>query len=192
MLELSEKLFIKLRDQDKEHKLNIPLIEYAIDYIKNYHGTQTRHSGEPYYNHPLEVTYIVADFYIDTETLIAALLHDIVEDTEITLKQIELIFGKNVANIVDAVTKITMHYQLSKQETFDKIINSSFLENKSIVIKIIDRLHNMRTIKYIKSIEKQKRIAKETLEIYVPLAEKVKLHTIKQELKDSANKILNL
>jgi GTP pyrophosphokinase len=193
MVTSAEKLLLKrLNNIGKEYKINIPLIEYTINFIKNHHGLQRRHSGEPFYNHPIEVAYMITDFYIDNDTIIAALLHDVVEDTRVSLKQIEFIFGKKVSQLVDSVTKITVNYQLSKRETISKINENCQIKKESITIKVIDRLHNMRTLKYIKSLEKQKRIAQETLEIYVPLAEKVSLNNVKQELEALANRILSL
>lgn len=177
----------------KQHlKVDISLIETAINYIKLYHHDQTRHSGEAYFYHPLEVASIVIDYLFDTETIIAALLHDVVEDTSSSLQQIEFIFGTRIASIVCTLSKITGKYQLSKTETFYKINNFQDTENKAIIIKVIDRLHNMRTIHYIKSVEKQKRIANETLKVYIPLAKFANLFQIERELNSIVLKVLNL
>ncbi|MCC8398639.1 MAG: HD domain-containing protein [Rickettsia endosymbiont of Labidopullus appendiculatus] len=132
------------------------------------------------------------DYLFDTETIIAALLHDVVEDTPSSLQQIEFIFSKRIAEIVCTLSKITNEYQLSKEETFYKINNFHDIERKVIIIKVIDRLHNMRTIHYIKSVEKQKRIANETLQIYIPFASSAHLFEIEHELNSIVLKILNL
>ena len=175
----------------KRHVVNIKLILTAIDYIRHYHNGQTRHSGEPYFYHVIEVAKITADYLFDTESIVAALLHDVVEDTESSIEQIEFIFGKRVARIVDAVSKITTDYQLSKQEVFHKLTNFVDIEKTVITIKVIDRLHNMRTIHHIKSVEKQKRIASETLHFYIPLAKSVNLQEIARELNIIVIKVLN-
>ena len=184
---------IKVLNKQENVNVQISLIEMAIDYIKEYHEGQKRNSGEPYYIHPIEVAYIVSEYCFDTETIIASLLHDIVEDTDSSLIQIELIFGKRIAEIVDAVTKITMDYKLSPEEVLYKLNMSSIqdINKKALLIKLVDRLHNIRTIQHIKSIDKRKRIAQETIEIYVPLAKRINLIKIEQELFDTSNKILN-
>jgi len=179
-------------NQDALVKVNIKEIEKAIWCAKKYHANQKRHSGEPYYSHPIEVAGVTAEYIFDTETIIAALLHDVVEDTDSHLSQIELIFGTKVAEIVNALTKISFNLLLSKEETFNKINLFQDSQKKAITIKVIDRLHNIRTINYIKSVEKQKRIAKETMQFYIPLAKYANLHLIAQELQDSVIKILNL
>ncbi len=182
---------IKSKSKKQNVALDIVLIETTIDYITHYHRKQIRHSGEPYFYHLLEVAKITADYLLDNDSIIAALLHDVVEDTESFLEQIELIFGKKVAKIVDAVSKITCDYQLSKEEVFYKITNFLDIERIATTIKVIDRLHNMRTIHYIKSIEKQKRIARETLQFYIPLAKSIGLLEIARELKNITVQVLN-
>lgn len=173
-------------------KINLPEIEKAIYCAKKYHANQKRHSGEPYYSHPIEVAGITAKYIFDTETIVAALLHDVVEDTDSHLSQIELIFGTKVAEIVNALTKISFNLLLSKEETFNKINIFQDVQKKAITIKVIDRLHNIRTIGYVMPVEKQKRIAKETMQFYIPLAKYANLHLIAQELQDTVIKILNL
>ncbi len=175
-----------------EPKIDIEKVKQAIYYIKKYHAHQQRHSGEPYYYHPLEVALLTTDYFQDTETIIAALLHDIVEDSEVSLKQIKFIFGEKVAKLVDIVTKVTLDYQLSKEETLHKLSGLSNHDCKAITVKILDRLHNMRTLEHIKSKEKQKRIAVETLQFYVPLAKYLNMTKVEYELNILTLKALNL
>jgi (p)ppGpp synthase/HD superfamily hydrolase len=184
----------KIRTKGKEENIyiNIALIEDAIDFAQRYHLNQMRHSGDPYFYHLLEVANLTTQYLFDTESIVAALLHDAVEDTDSFIEQIELIFNKEIADIVNILSKITKDYKLSKEETFYKINNTQDTKRKAIIIKVIDRLHNMRTIHHIKPLSKQKRIASETLQFYIPLAKSVNLLDIEKELNDSAVKILNL
>jgi GTP diphosphokinase / guanosine-3',5'-bis(diphosphate) 3'-diphosphatase len=135
------------------------------------HAPQKRASGEPYILHPLAVATILAHLQIDATTVIAALLHDVVEDTEYTLEQIEEMFGKDVAFLVDGVTKLNQFQYQTKEdqqlENYRKMILAMAKDVRVVVIKLGDRLHNMRTLKHMRS-DKQKRIAKETLEIFAP------------------------
>ena len=173
----------------KNISLDLDLINLAIEYIVKHHNGQYRHSGEPYYTHPIRVARIVCDYFCSTEVIVSALLHDIVEDTRLDLFEIKFIFGAEIAQLVDALTKVSMDYKLSSEETFCKL--SAMSEKHAILIKLADRLDNMRTIKYIKSIEKQKRIATETLQIYVPLAG-IYIPAIKKELRILAMDVLSL
>lgn len=185
--------------QNKKSLNQIDLLEIkkAIYYAKKYHGTQKRKSGEPYYSHPIEVANITADYMFDLDTIIAALLHDILEDTDSSYNQIEFIFGSEVAKIVDAVTHIKCDLLLSKEEIFYKIAGfnelkkSNNLNKKIMLIKSIDRLHNMRTIKYLQPIDRQKKLAKETLQFYIHLARYAGLDLIAMELQSIAIKVLN-
>lgn len=179
-------------NQNSLTKVNCKQIISAINYIKKYHGKQLRHSNEPYYSHPIEVAIITSEYMFDTKTILAALLHDVLEDTKSYYSQIELLFGSQVAQIVEAISKISCNFLLSKEETFYKINSLKDPKKRAITIKVIDRLHNMRTISYIKSIEKQKRIAKETLQIYIPLAKYANLLSIAEELQELVIKVLNL
>ncbi|WP_342257002.1 MULTISPECIES: HD domain-containing protein [unclassified Rickettsia] len=187
----AKELFNKLAKKNEiaKNKINLNEIEKAIYFAKKSHGEQKRHSGEPYYSHPMEVASMVSDYLFDTDTIIAAILHDVIEDTSSSLKQIELLFNKRVAEIVDIVTKLTTEHQLSKEEIFYKINNFPDLERKACTIKVIDRLHNMRTITNIKSIEKQKRIAKETLDVYISMANCANLSAVAKELKEIATRV---
>ena len=145
--------------------------------------------------HPVEVAYIVTDVFCETETIVTALLHDTIEDTDLSLSQIELTFGKQVSTLVDGVTKLseleTKKMRLFEAESFRKLLLSLTQDVRILIVKLSDRLHNMRTIKYIKSQEKQKRISLETIEIYAPLAERIGIQKIKTELQDLAFEILN-
>lgn len=164
-------------------------IENAIDYVIEKHKDQYRKSGEPYYIHPIEAAKIIADLKLDKTSIISTLLHDIVEDTNTTLEEIKEKFGKKVAEIVDGVTKIGK-YQFenledAKYENFRKLIISTAKDIRVILVKLADRLHNMKTLQYLRE-DKQKRIAKETLEIYAPIASRLGLWNIKRELEDLA------
>jgi (p)ppGpp synthase/HD superfamily hydrolase len=177
-------------------EINIQLINTAINYIKQYHRHQRRHSGEPYYYHPIEVAFIVINYFFDTTTIISALLHDVVEDTNFSINQIKFLFGKEISLLVDRLTKLdnncVVKFKLSDEESSYKLVNINESDKKVFVIKLCDRLHNMRTIKYIKSIEKRKKIALETLQIFIPIARYVGIKEIEMELKYLAIKTLNV
>ena len=172
----------------------LEMVKKAYYYAEELHKGQKRQSGEDYITHPLNVAYTLAEMYADTDTLCAALLHDTLEDTEITKEQIAIDFNDDVANLVDGVTKISRMNFATKQEqnlaNTRKIITSITNDVRIIIIKLADRLHNMRTLQF-KSEFKQKENAKETLLLYVPLADRLGMHIIKSELEDLSLKYYN-
>ncbi len=190
---------MEITEQDLEKKVlsyapfDIPKLRKAYDYAKNYHKEQKRASGEPYIIHPLNVSYVLSSMHADIDTLCAAMLHDVVEDTEGTLDDIEKKFNKDVRDLVDGVTKMTKLDLNNKKElsaiNLRRIIVSLAKDPRIIIIKLVDRLHNMRTLEY-KSLEKQKSKALETLEIYVPLAYYIGASRIKDELENIAFRYL--
>ncbi len=168
-------------------KADLALLERAYETAERMHGTQTRKSGDPYITHPLAVTTILADIGMTEPTLAAALLHDTVEDTPYTLDQVRQDFGEEIAQLVDGVTKLDkVKYGDSAQaETIRKMIVAMSRDIRVLVIKLADRLHNMRTLRYVRQ-ETQERVARETLDIYAPLAHRLGMNTIKWELEDLA------
>ncbi|HVO17220.1 MAG TPA: HD domain-containing protein, partial [Alphaproteobacteria bacterium] len=159
------------------------------------HGSQKRESGDPYFSHPLEVAGILTRYRLDGDTIVTALLHDTVEDTLATLDDIETMFGKNIARLVDGVTKLSrlelQSSSTSQAENFRKLLLAMSEDIRVLLVKLADRLHNMRTLSAIKSDEKRVRIARETMEIYAPLAERIGMHDIQVELEDLAFAELN-
>lgn len=168
-------------------KADLALLERAYVTAEKHHASQTRKSGDPYITHPLAVATILADIGMTEPTLVAALLHDTVEDTPYTLDELRRDFGDEVAALVDGVTKLDkVKYGDSAQaETIRKMIVAMSRDIRVLVIKLADRLHNMRTLRYLKQ-EKQERIARETLEIFAPLAHRLGMNTLKWELEDLA------
>ncbi len=173
-------------------KTNVPGFDEAIlrkgfEYAARCHGDQKRHSGEPYVTHPIEVALIVASLKVDMASLTAALLHDVVEDTHVSLEDVERDFGKTVADLVDGLTKIAKIEFRSNQEklaeNFRKMVIAMAKDLRVIIIKLADRLHNMRTIKALPP-AKRIRIAQETMDIYAPLANRLGIYGIKSELED--------
>jgi GTP pyrophosphokinase len=152
------------------------------------HGSQTRASGDPYYSHPVEVAGILAELKLDGDSIITGLLHDTVEDTVATLDEIEEMFGKHVARLVDGVTKLSsielQSAETRQAENFRKLVVAMSEDIRVLLVKLADRLHNMRTLHHLKDPEKRARIARETLEIYAPLAERIGIATWKDELED--------
>ena len=164
------------------------VLKKAYVYGTKMHGRQLRASGDLYFSHPIEVARILAELKLDTTTLVCALLHDTIEDTSATIKDIESNFGSEVAKLVDGVTKLTLlegNLEGSKQaENFRKLLLASASDIRILLIKLADRLHNMRTLNFIKNQNKRKRISLETLDIYAPLAGRIGMHEIKEELED--------
>jgi GTP pyrophosphokinase len=167
-------------------------IWYAYDFARNAHGDQKRLSGESFISHPLHVSRIVIELGRDSETVIAALLHDVVEDTDITIEELSKEFGPNIAKIVDGVTKLKLYESPGSNdaESIKKLLLAVVDDPRVIVVKLSDRLHNLRTIAPL-SKERQTKIANETLEIYAPLAERMGIWSFKGELEDLAFKIKN-
>ena len=165
----------------------VDIIRRAYEYANTLHKGQYRQSGEPYITHPLNVAYILAEMHADRDTVCAGLLHDTIEDTDITKEDIAEVFNKNIANLVDGVTKLAKMNFSSKEEqnlaNTRKIITGITSDVRIIIIKLADRLHNMRTLEY-KTPFKQKENALETMEIFVPLAYYIGAYRIKSELED--------
>ena len=180
----------------KEHsrKVDSKLILKAYNYAFSHHGDQLRKSGEPYIIHPLNVAYILAEIGLDDNTICAALLHDVVEDTEVTEADIKNEFGEEINYLVAGVTKLSNISFASVEEQQVEKKKKMFLamgkDIRVIIIKLADRLHNMRTLKYLKR-DRQIANAKETMELYAPLANRLGLYSLKWELEDLGFKYLH-
>lgn len=166
------------------------LIHKAYLFGHKAHSGQIRASGEPYFSHPAHVAFSLTKYHMDTSTIITALLHDTVEDTNVTLDDIEREFGADVRQLVDGVTKLSRlegkTESLKQAENFRKLLVAMSEDLRVLLVKLSDRLHNMQTLKYIKNPEKRERIAKETVEIYAALAERIGMRALKDELQDLA------
>jgi len=168
----------------------------AYEFAREKHGDQLRQSGDPYYSHPVRVATLLASVRLDEATIMAGLLHDTVEDCEdVDLEQIETLFGADVAELVDGVTKLgQLEYQseASKQaENFQKFILATVNDIRVLLVKLADRLHNMRTLHFKKKEESRLRVARETMDLYAPLARRVGLHYMASEMEDLAFRQLN-
>ena len=179
--DLRKELIDKLNYLDKDE---IDIIEKAIDYAYFKHEGQYRKTGEEYIIHPLSVAIILTTIKADKDTIIASLLHDVLEDTPTSKEELENLFGKTVANLVDGVTKINSINVSTENEYltnyYKKIIVGMSEDVRVIIIKLADRLHNMRTL-YAIPVDRQKLKAKETLEILAPIAHRLGMHKIKSE-----------
>lgn len=164
---------------------DIMLISKAYDFALAAHSGQKRLSGDDYFEHVLTVAYILADMHMDSETIAAAFLHDVLEDTKTNKEQLQREFGKAVTSIVEGVTKkiVLKSTAEDRAENIRKILLATIKDSRVILVKLADRLHNMRTLKYL-SQEQQREIAKETLEVYVPIAYKLGMYRVKSELED--------
>lgn len=175
--------------------IDVDKLKKAYEFAESAHATQKRHSGDPYISHPIAVANILAELRLDGPTITTALLHDTIEDTNITYQDVETKFGKEIADLVDGVTKLSKLENQGKEitlgENFRKLILATAKDIRVLLVKLADRLHNMRTISSISSDEKRIRIAKETMEIYSPLAERLGMHSIRDELEDLAFNALN-
>ena len=189
----SEELINKVKTYNKF--LNTEKLNKAYNFAVKAHENQKRDSGDPYSNHPIAVANILTELKLDSATIATGLLHDTIEDTHATYETIKNEFGQEVADLVDGVTKISVFENqatsTSKAENFRKLILATSKDIRVLLVKIADRLHNMRTIDAISKIEKKERIAKETMEIYAPLADRMGMHRIRDELEDLSFKVLN-
>ena len=189
----SEDLINKVKVYNKF--LNPEKLNKAYDFAVKAHSNQKRASGDPYSVHPIEVANILTELKLDSATITTGLLHDTIEDTFATYETIKGEFGNEVADLVDGVTKISALENTaspnSKAENFRKLILATSKDIRVLLVKIADRLHNMRTIKAIKDKEKRQRISQETMEIYAPLADRMGMHRIRDELEDLSFEILN-
>jgi guanosine-3',5'-bis(diphosphate) 3'-pyrophosphohydrolase len=172
-------------------KADVRLIERSYDVAAYWHRDQKRKSGDPYITHPLAVATILAELGMNTETICAALLHDTVEDTPYTLTELRSEFGEDIATLVDGVTKLdkVKYGESAEAETVRKMVVAMSRDIRVLVIKLADRLHNMRTLRYLPR-EKQERKSREVLEIFAPLAHRLGMNTVKWELEDLAFKML--
>ncbi len=166
---------------------NVPLLQKALDYASACHQGQFRRSGEPYIEHPINVALILIELGMDTESLAAALLHDVVEDTEATHETVQKMFGKEIAQLVEGVTKLGKipYYSREEQqaENLRKMLLAMAQDVRVIIIKLADRLHNMRTIDSLRE-QKRRDIALETIEVYAPIAHRLGIRAVKEELED--------
>ena len=175
-------------------KTNEVLIRAAYEYGGEMHEGQFRHSGEPYFTHPVSVAAILTEQQLDDATLITALLHDTIEDTRASYASVSELFGEDIAKLVDGVTKLT-NLQLTSSETkqaenFRKLFMAMSKDLRVILVKLADRLHNMRTIKSMRP-EKQVQKARETMDIFAPLAGRMGMQWMREELEDLAFRVLN-
>ena len=190
----SDDLINKVKNYNKF--VNLERLNKAYNFAIKAHSNQKRASGDPYSVHPIEVANILTDLKLDSATIATGLLHDTIEDTFATYETIKGEFGEEVAELVEGVTKISVFENTaaanSKAENFRKLILATSKDIRVLLVKLADRLHNMRTIKSISREDKRKRIAQETMEIYAPLADRMGMHRIRDELEDLSFEILNI
>jgi guanosine-3',5'-bis(diphosphate) 3'-pyrophosphohydrolase len=188
-----EQLIAKVRAYHPRVKSE--LLGAAYDFAKRHHGEQSRDSGEAYYFHPVQVASLLADVRLDEVTIAAGLLHDVVEDTEIDIGDIEMRFGPQVAELVDGVTKLDRLQFTSREaaqaENFQKFILAMTGDIRVLLVKLADRLHNMETLHFRKNPESRQRTARETMEIYAPLARRVGLYQVAARMEDLAFQEMN-
>src|SRR5919106_954515 len=166
------------------------LINRAYVFSMKAHGSQIRASGDPYFSHPIEVAGILTDLKLDDQTIVTAILHDTIEDTLATPEEIEKHFGKDIARLVDGVTKLSKIEAQSESERAAENLRKFLLAMSSdirvLLVKLADRLHNMRTLHFIKDENKRRRIARETMDIYAPLAERIGMYEFMTEMQTLA------
>ena len=195
----SEELINKIKEYNKF--LNPDTLTKAYKFALDAHKKQKRDEGVPYINHPVAVADILSDLKLDSATIATGLLHDTIEDTHATYQTIKEEFGQEVADLVEGVTKISVFenqainaknkHKFSKAENFRKLIIATSKDIRVLLVKLADRLHNMRTIKYVKDEDKKIRKAQETMEIYAPLADRMGMNRIRDELEDLSFEVLN-
>ena len=182
------------RVRDYNPNADEDMLNRAYVYGSKMHSHQKRANGEPYFGHPLEVAAILTDLHLDDASIVTALLHDTIEDTEATHAEIGEMFGEEIADLVDGVTKLTQLELTSKEtaqaENFRKLLLAMAADVRVILVKLADRLHNMRTIGHLRA-EKRERIARETMDIYAPLAGRMGMQGIRDELEDLCFEVLN-
>ena len=176
----------------KNQTIDEHLIKNVYEYAKEKHKNQLRKSGEPYIIHPLHVAYTLAELGLDTQTICAALLHDVVEDTETTYEDIKNNFGEEIALLVEGVTKLSILFKTAEEkqaENYNKMFIAMEKDIRIIILKLADRLHNITTLQHLRR-DRQIAIAKETLELYAPIAHKLGMYDLKMKLQDGALKYL--
>ena len=192
-MQSSRELIDKVKSYNKF--LNPKTLDKAFKFAIKAHSNQVRDSGDPYVVHPIAVANILTELKLDSATIATGLLHDTIEDTIATYDTVKKEFGNEVADLVDGVTKISAlenkALENSKAENFRKLILATSKDIRVLLVKIADRLHNMRTIDAIENIDKKKRISRETMEIYAPLADRMGMNRIRDELEDLSFKVLN-
>ena len=188
-----EELVNRVKSYDKH--VDTDTLKRAYIFAQTKHSQQKRESGEPFFTHPTEVASILIDYHFDSATIIAALLHDVVEDTGTSQEEITKMFGEEISGLVDGVTKLskipTQAEHTKQAENFRKLVLATSKDIRVLVIKLADRLHNMRTLHFRKDATKRLAVARETMDIYVPLAERIGMHQIKRELEDLAFEVIN-
>ena len=189
----NEELIDKVKSYNKF--FNPSDLSKAYDFALKAHKYQKREEGVPYIIHPVAVADILTELKLDSATITTGLLHDTIEDTKATYDSVKKEFGKEVADLVDGVTKISALEEKaaenSKEENFRKLILATSKDIRVLLVKLADRLHNMRTLKFVKDEDKKIRKAKETMEIYAPLADRMGMNRIRDELEDLSFAILN-
>src|ERR1700712_3822392 len=170
------------------------LLNRAYVFSLQAHGSQKRASGDPYFSHPIEVAGILTDLHLDAETIATAILHDTIEDTVTTPEEIERLFGPDVLRLVDGVTKLSKIEAQTESERAAENLRKFLLamsdDIRVLLVKLADRLHNMRTLHFIKNPDKRRRIARETMDIYAPLAERIGMYEFMKEMQSLAFKEL--